>query len=67
MHQGVFLLVWNANYWYKVDEFLGRFSVCVLLKDVRCDAEWVITSVYGLTNANDKADFWVELNQVVGL
>lgn len=62
MHQWVFLLMWNANYWYKVDEFVG-----VLLKDVCRDAEWVITSVYGPTNANDKADFWVELNQVVGV
>ena len=61
------LLVWNAVYWYKVDEFVGRFSVSVLLKDVRRDAEWVAPSVYGPTNANDEADFWVELNQVAGL
>ena len=31
---GGILLVWNAAYWQKTDEFVGRFTVSVLLKDV---------------------------------
>ena len=46
---------------------MGRFIVSVLLKDVKCDAEWVATSVYGPGNVNEKVDFWAELNQVAGL
>ena len=46
---------------------MGRFSVSVLFKDVRCDVEWVATSVYGPTNVNEKADFWAELNQLARL
>lgn len=37
------------------------------MKDVRCDAEWVATSVYGPNNANDRGVFWAELNHVAGL
>ena len=49
-----------------MDEFVGRFSVSVLLKDARCNAEWVATSVYGPSNAHNKVDSWVELSQVGG-
>ena len=58
--------MWNAAFWQKLDEFVGRFTVSVLLKDARCGAEWVATSVYGPANVNDKVDFWAELNQVAG-
>lgn len=64
---GGILLVWNAAFWHKLKEFVGRFTVSVLLKDVRCDAEWVATSIYGPGNVNEKVDFWTELSQVAGL
>lgn len=64
---GGILLVWNAALWQKLDEFVGRFTVSVRLKDARCDAEWVATSVYGPANVDDKEDLWVELNQVAGM
>lgn len=32
---GGILLVWNTTYWYKLDEFVGKYSVSALLKDVR--------------------------------
>ena len=63
---GGILIVWTAVFWQKLDEFVGRFSVSVLLKDVRCNAEWVATSVYGPSNVHDKVDLWVELSQVAG-
>lgn len=63
---GGILIVWNAAYWQKLDEFVGRFSVSVLLQDIRCNGEWVATSVYGSSNAHDKVDLWVELSQVAG-
>lgn len=34
---GVILLVWNTAYWYKLDEFVWKYSVSALLKDVGCD------------------------------
>ena len=49
-----------------MDEFVGRFSVSILLKDVRCNAEWVATSVYGPSNAHEKVDLWVELSRMAG-
>ena len=58
---GGILVLWNAKFWQKLDEF-----VSILMKDVICDAEWVATSVYGPNNANDRGIFWAELNQVAG-
>lgn len=46
---------------------MGRFSVSALLKDVRSNAEWVATSVYGLSKASNKADFWMKLSIVAGM
>lgn len=54
-------------YCQKLDEFVGRYSVFVQLKDAYCITEWVATSVYGPSSANDKVDFLAELTQVVGL
>ena len=44
---GGILLVGNGDYWYKLDELVGKYLVSVLLKDVRRDVLWVATSVYG--------------------
>lgn len=51
---GGVLLLWNATLWHKLDEFLGRFSVSILLQDFQCDAVWVATLVYGPNNASDR-------------
>lgn len=64
---GGILLVWNVAYWQKLDEFVGRFSVSVLLKDVRCHMEWVATSVYGPSSSSDRVEFGTELSQVARL
>lgn len=64
---GGILLVWNGDYWYKLDEFVGKYSVSVLLKDVRCDVLWVATSVYGPTNISEKAVILAELTGIAGL
>ncbi|KAJ8635607.1 hypothetical protein MRB53_009874 [Persea americana] len=58
---GGILVLWNAKFWQKLDEF-----VSILMKDVICDAEWVASLVYGPNNANDRGIFWAELNQVAG-
>ena len=39
----------------------------VLLKDVRCNTEWVGTCVYGPSSSNDRVEFWIELSRVAGL
>ena len=59
--------MWNGDYWYKLDEFVGKYSVSVLLKDVRCDVLWVATSVYGPINTIEKAVFLAELTGIVSL
>ena len=64
---GGILLVWNGDYWYKLDEFVGKYSVSVLLKDVRRDVLWVVTSVYGPINTSEKAAFLAELTSIVSL
>lgn len=64
---GGLLLLWNAAFWQKIDEHVGRVSIAVLLKDVKRGSAWVTTSVYGPHNPTDRADFWLELNQVAGM
>ena len=65
---GGILLVWNAVYWQKMDEFVGGFTVSVLLKDVRCKTEWVATSVYGSSSSsNYRVEFCIELSRAAGL
>ena len=44
---GGILIAWNEVNWQKQDEFVGRYSVSVFLKDVRHNTEWVASSVYG--------------------
>lgn len=63
---GGILLVWNAIFWQKMDEYVGSFSVFALLKDVRCGSIWVATSVYG-PYSGDKTAFWEELNRVAAI
>lgn len=36
---GVILLVWKPALWQKLEEYVGRFSVSVLFKAARRDAE----------------------------
>ena len=52
---GVILLLWNAAFWQKIDEKVGKFSISILLNDVRSNVEWVATSVYGPHNASEKS------------
>ena len=61
------LLVWNAALWVKLDEHVGRYTVSALLRDVRCGAVWVVTSVYGPNRSSDSNAFPGELHQVAGL
>lgn len=70
-----FFLAWNAPFWQKLDEYVGRFSVSILLRYARRDVEWVVSGYFGIWatisvyephNANDRVDFWLELTQVAG-
>ena len=63
---GGVILFWNDALWHKLDEFVGRFSVSILLHDVRSNVEWVASSIYGPTVASDREDFWLELSAVAG-
>lgn len=40
------LLLWNSGLWLKLDEYIGSFSVLVLVRDLRKGVEWVATFVY---------------------
>ena len=51
------LLVWNAALWVKLEEHVGRYTVSALLRDVRCGAVWVVTSVYGPNHSSDSNAF----------
>lgn len=70
-----FFKAWNDPFWLKLDEYVGRFSISILLKYARRDVVrvvsgyfgiWATISVYGPHNANDRVDFWQELTQVAG-
>lgn len=48
----------------KLDEFIGSFSVLVLVRDLRKGVYWVDTCVYGPCSSFDRKDFWAELDSM---
>ena len=59
---GGILLAWYRRVFKKVDSFVGRFSVSILLKGVVDGFEWVCLGVYGPSNDSARNAMWVELD-----
>ena len=57
-------LAWDRRLFEKVDYFVGRFSVSVLLKGVVDGFEWVCSGVYGPSDDSARKDMWVELDSM---
>ncbi|KAM3730327.1 hypothetical protein ACB098_12G079000 [Castanea mollissima] len=59
---GGFWLAWDRRVFEKVDYFVGRFSVSVLLKGVVDGFQWVCSGVYGPTVDSTRNEMRVELD-----
>lgn len=57
-------MIWNRKVFRKVDQWVGEFSVSVVLKEVNGKAKWTVTSVYGLTDSRIRHVFWEELDSI---
>ena len=57
-------LAWDRRLFEKVDYFVGRFSVSVLLEGVVDGFEWVCSGVYGPSDDSARNDMWVELDSM---
>lgn len=44
-----------------IEEFLGSFSISVIIKDLQNGCEWMFTGVYGPASPNNREAFWEEL------
>lgn len=44
---GGILVLWNKKTFIKKDCCIGKFSVSVLLEEIRSNSTWTVTSVYG--------------------
>lgn len=61
---GGILVIWNRKVLSKVDQWVGEFSVSVVLKEVNGKAKWTVTSVYGLTDSRIRHVLWEELDSI---
>lgn len=50
------LLLWNSGLWLKL-EYIGSFSVLVLVRDLRKGVEWVATFVYVPCSSSERIAF----------
>ena len=57
-------LAWDRKLFEKVDFFVGRFSVSVLLKGIVDGFEWVYSGVYSPSDDSARNDMWVELDSM---
>ena len=57
-------LAWDRRLFEKVDYFVGRFSVSVLLEGVVDGFEWVCSGVFGPSDDSARNDMWVELDSM---
>ena len=57
-------LAWDRRLFEKVDFFVGRFSVSVLLKGIVDGFEWVYWGVYSPFDDSARNDMWVELDSM---
>jgi len=61
---GGILLAWDRRVFEKVNCFVGRFSVSVMLTGVVDGFEWVCLGVYGPSDDGARNALWVELDSV---
>ncbi|XP_077249190.1 uncharacterized protein LOC143888637 [Tasmannia lanceolata] len=61
---GGILVAWDELCWKSVDEWIGNYSLSVVLQRVEDASKVVFTSVYGPSLRVEKRRFWEELNVV---
>lgn len=61
---GGILLIWIGKNFIARDQWVGSYSVSVLLEDVGSKWIWIATSVYGPNDKSQHQRFWDELNSV---
>lgn len=57
-------MIWNRKPFAKIDQWVGIFSVSVVLKEVSHKLRWTVTAVHGPNNSRICHLFWEELDSI---
>lgn len=61
---GVILVIWNRKIFAKIDQWVGNFSVSVVLEEVSHKVKWTVTTVYGPNDSRIRHLLWEELDSI---
>lgn len=61
---GGILLIWSSSFFLLRDQWVGCYSISVLLEDLSNNSVWLVSSVYGPSDSGQREMLWRELDDI---